>query len=200
MMNKLTNKVFTTAGWLLIGWAVGTLSGCGETSAESVVEAAEDRYEQLSNPGGNEQKASREEMTEAMQQLAEAYVAFADQHPDVPETPERMYKAAELYQVNLLDVNRAIEIYDRIIVAYPDHKRAANALFTKAYVYHNTMHDLDRARASYTQFIEQYPDHELVSHAQFELDNLGLSAKETLERIQSKQDTSDEEIPGNDPG
>jgi tetratricopeptide (TPR) repeat protein len=195
-----TEKLSIASTLLLLYVATASIYGCGKTSAESAVVAAEARYEQLSNPQGNEQKASREEITNAMERLAEAYIAFADQNPDAPESPERLYKAAELYQVNLLDVNKAIEVYDRIITNYPEHRRAANALFTKGYVYHNTMHDLERAKAAYLQFIGRYPDHELVSHAQFELDNLGLSAKEALERIQSKKDTIDDDIKTNDPG
>lgn len=199
-MNKLIEKLVLASLFLLGNYALLSLYGCGEPSIESKVATAEARYAELSNPDGNEVKASREELTTSMRELAENYLLFANEKPDSPDTPERLYKAAELFQVNLLDVNKAIEIYDRLIESYPDHKRAANALFTKAYVYHNTMHDLDRAKSTYLQFVDRYPDHELVSHAQFELDNLGLSAKEALERIQQNQDTVEEQIPAKDPG
>mgnify|MGYP002078752181 CR=1 FL=1 len=191
-MNMLKKKRLIP-GVLLFGYlAAACFMSCGEAATDTTVASAEARYSKLSNPASGEVKASREDLTAAMQDLAAAYLAFADQHPDAPETPERLYKAAELFQVNLLDVNQALEIYDRIFARYPDHKRAANSLFTKAYVYHNTVHDLDMARASYLQFIEKYPDHELAAHAQFELDNLGLSAREALERIQARPDTVSE--------
>ncbi len=190
-MNMVSKKGWIPGTLLMAYLAVACMYGCGESNPHAAVAAAESRYSQLSDPKSAE-KASQKDMTAATQDLADAYVAFADAQPDAPETPDRLYKAGELYQINLLDINKSIEMYDRILVDYPDHRRAANALFTKAYVYHNTMNDLDRAKGYYEQFIAQFPDHELAVAAQFELDNLGLPAEQVLERIQAKPDTVSE--------
>ena len=193
-MNKGFEKIVLVGLIAVAYWLTSSLYGCGEgNSAASRVEAAEAVYNQLTDPEQADVQVSRDEMTTATQELAEAYLAYAAEQPDATDTPERLYKAAELFQINLLDINRAMEIYDRIIADFPDHKRAANSLFSKGYVFHNTMHDLDLARTTYTEFIEKYPDHDLVPHAQFELDNLGLSAKEALDRVQALQDSAQAE-------
>ena len=84
----------------------------------------------------------------------------------------------------MMDIGKAMEIFDKIINDYPESERAADALFKKGYVYHNTLKDLNKAREIYLTFLEKYPDHELASSAKFEIDNLGVSAKDLLEKIQ----------------
>lgn len=182
-------------------WFVTSMYGCGDGNDTAArVLAAEATYNEYTNSENDGTQFSREQIAASTQELADAYLAYAASNPDAEDTPERLYKAAELFQINLLDITQAMDLYDRIIADYPNHNRAANSLFSKGYVYHNTMHDLDQARATFTQFIAEYPEHDLVPHAQFELDNLGLSAKEALERIQRQQESLEEESTPNDPG
>ena len=119
--------------------------------------------------------------------LAEAYLAFADNFPDAPESPDFLFKAGELYSQELTDPKKAISLFSRVFEKYPDSKPAAQSLFLKGYLYNNVLKDLVNAEKAYHQFLESYPNHELAKSATFELDVLGKSEEEILQDLQKKQ-------------
>jgi tetratricopeptide (TPR) repeat protein len=174
---------------ILITLVALVLASCGsQTTEESIVEL-EAKFKEVTSGNG----INQEEVKDVILKLAAAYETYASENPENPSAPEYLYKSAELYETNMMDINKAMAIFDKIIADYPDNERAADALFKKGYVYHNTLKDLDKAREAYMSFLEKYPDHELSSSAKFEIDNLGVSAKELLEKIQ--QNASEDSEP-----
>lgn len=174
--------VFRLSGVLLL---LLLAYGCGGSGEAAAIESLEAQFRTLTQSPGIDPEAVKTTMRE----LAEAYAAFAEAQPESPEAPEYLYKAAELYETNMLDPRGAIAVFDRIITNYPGHDRAADALFKKGYVYHNTLNDLPKAREAYMTFLETYPDHDLVASAKFEIENLGVPADELLRRIQMADST-----------
>ena len=51
-----------------------------------------------------------------------------------------------------------------------------------AFLYANEIGNLEFAREKYELFLEKYPEHEMAASAQPELDNLGISAEEILQK------------------
>lgn len=141
------------------------------------LEEAADAFRKELVPG-----APVEEM-QALVQLEAAYVAFADHYPDAAETPEFLFRAAEINGNELGKVGPSIKLYERIANGYPQSKSAPTALFLAGYAYHNTLHDLIRAEKSFRQFLETYPGHELAPIAQQELSTLGKPVKDILEAL-----------------
>ena len=46
----------------------------------------------------------------------------------------------------------------------------------------NELNNFDEATSIYKQFLKEYPDNELAASAQAELDNMGLSPEEILQK------------------
>ena len=165
---------------IFIALISAVLWSCGSSSSEESIESLEAKLKEVTSGNG----INHDEVREVMGKLASAYEKAALDNPEAPETPENLYTAAELFETNMMNVGKAMEIFDKIINDYPQHERAADALFKKGYVYHNTLKDLEKAKEAYMSFIERYPNHQLASSAKFEIENLGISAKDLLEKIQ----------------
>ncbi|MEZ4826010.1 MAG: tetratricopeptide repeat protein [Bacteroidia bacterium] len=164
---------------------------CKKQPADDSIEALEAKFREATSGGTQDgsQNVNHEEIKKIMADLAAAYEKYATDHPEDQHSAEYLYKAAELYETNMMNISRSMAIFDKIIQDYPEAERAADALFKKGYVLHNTLKDLDRARTAYLDFLEKYPDHELAASARFEIENLGVDARDLLDRIQHKSDS-----------
>lgn len=116
--------------------------------------------------------------------LANDYITgssiFAFIVPDDPQAPEYIYRAAETART-IQAFNKAIELYDWLIIHYPEYERTPQALFLKGFTLDNDLQRLDEARAIYEDFISRYPQDDFVDDAQFLLQNLGKSDEEIIQ-------------------
>lgn len=183
-MQRVYSPLFTLVLLVMLG-------SCGQQPADDSIQSLEARFKEVTSASGSE--IDHNEIREVMGRLAAAYEKFATEHPEDPATPEYLYKAAELYETNMMNISQSMQIFDNIIQKYPDHDRAADALFKKGYVLHNTLSDTAKARQVYSEFLNRYPDHELAASAKFEIANLGVDARELLERIQQLSDSMAQE-------
>jgi len=121
--------------------------------------------------------------------------ALADFRKLVDNFPESKYSAEVNFEIgklyhskvdkNLTDEQsfmQAISYYESVYLNFPDDLNAPNALFMSAFLYANEIGNLDIAREKYELFLEKYPDNEMAASAQAELDNLGVSAEEILQK------------------
>jgi outer membrane protein assembly factor BamD (BamD/ComL family) len=141
------------------------------------MEEKADEFRKLSD------KEKGEATENALEELEKAYVDFADRYPQAPETPEFIFRAAEVNGNELGKIGRSIQLYERIAKDYPQSASASTALFLAGYSYHNTLHDLIRAEKAFKSFLERYPNHELAPAAQHELSTLGKPVKEILDEL-----------------
>jgi tetratricopeptide (TPR) repeat protein len=118
-----------------------------------------------------------------LKDLGSAYIKFAGQYPDAPETPEFLFRAGELYSNELSDYPKAIEAFLRNYEKYPEHETAGNALFFVAYLYNNSVHDLIKAEKYYKEFLDRYPNHKMAASAKFELEMLGMPVDAVFEKL-----------------
>jgi TolA-binding protein len=126
----------------------------------------------------------------------EEYIdALADFRKLVDNFPKSKYRAEVYFELGKLyhgkiDKNlseedsyrQAIKYYESVYTNFPDDPNAPNALFMTSFLYANELGDLDSARDSYEMFLSKYPQHEMAASAKAELDNLGVSAEEILQR------------------
>jgi tetratricopeptide (TPR) repeat protein len=154
----------------------------------------------LDNIHGLEKKAEENRMQvgqgsaklnpQLLSDLGAAYVKFADQYPDAPETPEFLFRAGELYSNELNDFGKAIEVFQRNYEKYPEHETAGNALFFVAYLYNNSVHDLIKAEKYYKEFLDRYPNHKMAQSAKFELESLGMPVDAVFEKLMGNDSTA----------
>ncbi|MFK7908080.1 MAG: tetratricopeptide repeat protein [Chitinophagales bacterium] len=114
-----------------------------------------------------------------------AYEAFAKKNVTDAQTPEYLFKAAEI-QRSLKNYKKAIENYETIQAKHPDYAKTPHSMFLLGFIYENDLKDSDKAKALYEQFLERYPEHELADDVKFSLDNLGISPEDIIKGFEEK--------------
>lgn len=109
--------------------------------------------------------------------------------PETKEAGKAYLEMAKLYQgravVGVTETEsylRAVQNYTKVFEEYTDMEEAPGALFMCGFLQANELNDLTAAEHSYKLFLEKYPDHELASSAKSELENLGLTPEEILQK------------------
>lgn len=118
--------------------------------------------------------------------LQTAYTGFYQNFPDAEETPELIFKAADMC-VNLRWSKQAIDFLNIIINEYPKFAKAPDALFMLAFVYDHLVDDDAKAGELYRAFIDQYPDHVFVRDAEASIRILGKSDEEIIREFEQRQ-------------
>ena len=131
------------------------------------------------------------------QKYPEAAMSFEDLINNYPESslaPNALSQLASIYQnkqiKNLSEkesLEKAIQLFKKLHDKYPTSEYAASALFMAGFIYANELQNFDEAKKCYQQFLKEYPDDELAASAQAELDNMGLSPEEILQKRMAKE-------------
>lgn len=117
--------------------------------------------------------------------LVKLYVQFADQNPNDPQSPEYLFKAADI-SMNLNRPVQTIKLFDRILTAYPSSDKAPSSLFLKAFVYEDQLQDYDKAKKYYELFLSEYPNSEFADDAEVSINNLGKTPEELIKEFEKK--------------
>ncbi|KAB2926019.1 MAG: tetratricopeptide repeat protein [Bacteroidetes bacterium] len=144
------------------------LSGCGRLSEEELwsrVEAAKG--------GGNWDSTGAVCERILKEYPAGAYAAYA------------RFGLAESHRFRN-QPREALDNYKIFSAEHPDLQPAPLSLFLVGYLYNNTFGLKDSAAAQYRLFLERYPGHELAPTVRFELETLGLTPQEALERTERR--------------
>jgi TolA-binding protein len=103
---------------------------------------------------------------------------ITNEFPETQEAGEAYIEMAKLYQGRAV----AVQYYTKAYEEYPELDEAPGALFMCGFLQANELKDLTAAESTYKLFLEKYPNHELAASAQSELDNLGLTPEEILQK------------------
>lgn len=157
--------------------ALAAVSGCeNEHSADHMkqeIEQKRSEYQEIAE----ETKGSDEHLSVA-QEMVNHYHAFTKHHPDHPDSPDYLYRAAMIQTETLGDFEGTLESLQQLVDTWPEHDRAPFALFLIGYTASEYMHDYDRAGEAYEQFLDQYPDHQMAESIAYEKEHLGRSPLE----------------------
>jgi len=147
--------------------------------------------------GCSTKKSDKELFDEAQKNLKddkipEAVMAFEEiinDHSDSELAPEALSQLASLYQNKAVkslsekeNLEKAIALFKKLHDEYPKSEYAPSGLFMAGFINANELQNYPEAEKLYKQFLQEYPDNELASSAQAELDNLGLSPEEILQK------------------
>lgn len=158
-------------------------AGCQKVSSRKDLEKIQELEARADSSRAGITSSPEELDKEVLRELGAAYVKFADNYPDAPETPEFLFRAGELYSNELQDYDTAINVFKRNYENYPEHETAANALFFIGYLYNNSLNDLIQAEKYYNEFLERYPGHKMAESAEVELASLGMTPDQLFEKI-----------------
>ena len=152
--------------------------------------------------GCSSKKSDKELFDEAQKNLKEdkipeavmAFEELVNDHSDSELTPEAISQLASLYQNKRIkslsekeNLEKAIALFKKLHDEYPKSTYAPSGLFMAGFIYANELQNYKEAEALYKQFLSEYPENELAPSAQAELDNLGLSPEEILQKNLAKE-------------
>jgi len=111
------------------------------------------------------------------------YLEFAERYPDAKETPEYIFKAAEITNGRRRYVE-AITLFEKVFTKYPKYKRAPESMFLCGFISETSMNNLAKAGEYYKKFIETYPENPLRKDAEASLKNLNKSPEELIREFE----------------
>lgn len=113
--------------------------------------------------------------------------------PNSPDAPEALFQIASFYQNKMVkDISdeessqKASDTFREVFDKYPGSKRAPMALFLSGFILANDLKNYKAATDTYNLFLQKFPNHELATSAREELDNMGLSPDQILQKKGSK--------------
>ncbi len=122
------------------------------------------------------------------------YENLVKDHSDSKIAPRALLESAALYQKNLVknltstqSLQKAAETYKSVYDKYPQSEEAPKSLFMSGFIYANDLQNYKKADDIYKLFLEKYPKHQLAFAAKEELNNLGLTPDQILEKSQKKE-------------
>lgn len=126
------------------------------------------------------------------------YQKVIEEYPESDLAPEAIVKQAALYHENKVKnmnqeeaLNKAADLFISVSEKYPQSDQAPSSLFMAGFIFANDIQDFTKAKAIYNLFLQKYPDDELADDAKEELENMGLTPEEILEKKISAQRDND---------
>jgi len=118
------------------------------------------------------------------------YNELYTKYPETDLAPKALNELALIYQnrqiKNLSEMEsyiKAAATYKKLYDKYPDNDLAAYSLFMSGFLLANDpVRKYEEATETYRLFLEKFPDNELAASAKAEIENMGIPAKEILEK------------------
>ncbi|MBM4172421.1 MAG: tetratricopeptide repeat protein [Ignavibacteria bacterium] len=79
-------------------------------------------------------------------------------------------------------LEKAVEFYTRVYKEYPKSIGAPPSMMMTGFVLANELNQFEKAKTVYEEFLNQYPNSELIASVRIELENLGKTPDEILEK------------------
>lgn len=131
----------------------------------------------------NNQKAGK------YKEAVASYKALAEEYPKSSNAVKALFEAAKIYRVKMIkevepkqSMLKAIEFYNKVYNDYKESPEAPKALFMKGFIESNELQNYDAAKQTYNLFLTKYPNHEMAASAKAELETIGLTPEEILNR------------------
>jgi len=79
-------------------------------------------------------------------------------------------------------LQKAVGLFRSIFDKYPGDKLAPKALFMSGFIQANELKSYPEATSSFNLFLQKFPNNELATSAKEELDNMGLTPEQILQK------------------
>jgi hypothetical protein len=117
--------------------------------------------------------------------LFDKYNMYAEKYKDDKNTPEFLFKSAEL--ANAIGISeRAVKIYRRLNTQYPEFDKAPESLFLCGFITENQLGDAVTAKIYYDEFLVKYPNHPLAKDVKASLEYLGKDPNDIVKEFEKR--------------
>jgi TolA-binding protein len=117
------------------------------------------------------------------------YESVVKDFPESKDAPEALFQIASMYQNKMVQnvsekdaYQKAAETFRQLFNKYPKNEKAPRALFLSGFILANDLRNYEAATSAYNLFLQKYPENELATSAKAELDNMGLTPEQILEK------------------
>jgi TolA-binding protein len=118
-----------------------------------------------------------------------AYETLVSELPDDSLAPEALYRLGTLYQNKMVpnmkeneSMEKAVTVFRSVFDKYPGSKQAPVSLFMAGFIQSNDLNKYREATATYNLFLQKYPKNDMAPSATDELNNMGLSPEQIIEK------------------
>ena len=126
-----------------------------------------------------------EEYSEAL----DNFQKIVDEYPESEHYKFALLKTGELSQ-GYVDTSlskkesflKAVKVYTEFQKKYPNDPKAPQTLFMIGFIQANELMNDEAAKNAYSKFLKLYPDSEMAESAKAEIENLGLTPDEILQK------------------
>jgi tetratricopeptide (TPR) repeat protein len=146
--------------------------GCNSHKAEEYMKLAKSSIEQHKIP-----------------ETLKAYETLVSEFPKDSLAPEALYQMGTLYQNRLVPnmkgnetFEKAVTIFKSVFEKYPDSRQARISLFMAGFIQANELNNYQDATATYNLFLQKYPKSDMAAAATEELNNMGLTPEQIIEK------------------
>jgi TolA-binding protein len=122
-----------------------------------------------------------------------AYESLVKEFPESKFAPAALFEIGSLYQNKSVkniggreSMEKAAEIFKSVFDKYPKSAEAPKSLFMSGFIEANELGKFNEATRIYNLFLAKFPKHDLSDDAQLELDMMGLTPEEIINRKNSK--------------
>ena len=115
--------------------------------------------------------------------LRDVYLAFAKNNPLDSMAPEYLFRAAGVSH-NLLEPQRTMELYDRVIKDYPTWRRIPDTYYLRAFTIENDLKKKGEAQTAYQEVIDRFPGNTFAEQAAQSIKNLPYTDAELIDRFE----------------
>lgn len=119
---------------------------------------------------------------ELLSEAVTKFQDFAGFFPEDPLSPDYLLKASD-FAMTLNEIERSVNILDKIISKYPDYSRLEDVMYIKASHIDLNLRDTTRAKQAYQEFMDKYPNSEMIDDAENRIQYISLSIEELAEKF-----------------
>jgi outer membrane protein assembly factor BamD (BamD/ComL family) len=120
---------------------------------------------------------------------ASEYEKLLTKFPNSSYSEDSYFALAGIYQMEKIPnlkkadaMKKAVEYFQKFYSKFLKTERTPKVLFMIGYIRANELKDYDSARIAYNEFLQKYPQHELSSSVKLELENLGKTPEQILQK------------------
>ena len=127
--------------------------------------------------------------TEDYSEALTNFQKIVDEFPESEHYKFSLLKTGELSQgyvdkslSNEESLLKAVKVYTEFQKKYPNDPKSPQTLFMIGFIQANELMNVEAAKAAYSKFLKLYPDSEMAESAKAEIENLGLTPDEILQK------------------
>lgn len=128
------------------------------------------------------QDASKDKHTAMV--LIEKTKQYAKQFPDDTQTPELLFKAADVAR-GAREYGKAVHLWGQVWRNYETHQKAPMALFLQGFTFDSDLRDAKMATQYYNEFLKKYPDDPLAPQVKQLLSVVEISPEELVKQFEA---------------